>query len=243
MNFESFKILGWAVSLFLITGILLFIGFRILRAILPALPLRTEYKRYLRKYLPALEVASWLIFLIWGIKIFLQNNPLYASGLAVLLLILTVMLALFGLKDVIAGSVFKTNRRFTVGDTITIREHTGRIMAFDNRNLIIESPTGETVHLPYSSITGEIIIKRDTAELISGHAFELSLKDTTDIDQSIRAIQNHILTLPWASVKRKPIVLYLHETDGLTVFAVTVFSTSKSYFYKLESALRKVFEG
>lgn len=241
MNLSDLEFSGLAIYTYLFIGIVLLLFFRVLNFFIPVITTRKEYKDKLNKYLPFIELCAWLLFFVYGVQFFLKTNMLYALALFIILLVHIGWLSWFALKDIIAGIVFKTKGRFSINETIKVREHSGKIVKFGFLEVEIETETGETIHLPYSMVIGEVLIKSNPAEMIISHTFRLETTKSKPLIKIIDEVRITILHLPWISFKKDPQVKPVGEDKDSYTLEITVYTPEKEYFFKIENYLKEQF--
>ncbi|MCF8217736.1 MAG: mechanosensitive ion channel [Bacteroidales bacterium] len=230
-----------AVYLFLLIAIILFGLFRILNFTVPLLPLKTEQKKRFKKALPVVEFVAWFIFLIWGINYFIKYNSYFALALGILVLLIFIWFAWYALRDIIAGIIMKANRGLNLNDMVDIADYHGKIKRFGIRNLVLETENGKSIFLPYTMIIKQELIRSHPAEKILSHTFTLTTPKDKTIEQSMREIHKSLLSLPWTSRIKKPLIRAEQETEASYVFQITAYSIEKGYFVMIEKAIREAF--
>jgi len=227
-----------ALYTFLLLTIGLFFLFRVLNWILPLLIFRKGKRKYAWRYIAIVELFVWTGFLIWSVNYLAGNNQLYAIGLFVILFVFTFWAAWIGLKDFIAGAIFKTNRNLNLNDTIKIGDYSGKITKFTSNKLVLETESGEIIYLPYGNLIAKEIIKSHPAETILNYTFRLEIPKEANIQQSTDKIYNDIINLPWSSLKKDPLIKPLGETITGFMLEATVFSMEKEYFSEIEKVIK-----
>lgn len=234
----EFSNLGFYTVIMLAIG--LFVFFRFLTWLVPLL-MKRERRRHAWRYTSLIELFVWIIFLVWSINFLSENNPWYATGLFVILFAFTIYAAWIGLKDFVAGALFKTSNNFSLNETIRVGDFNGKIISFGHSWMVLETESGETIFLPYSYLFGKVIMKSHPAETILSHTFRLVISKSTFSVDAIGRIQNFILTLPWASLKKEPQIKPVEETYEAQILEITVFSIEKEYFQEIETEVKQKF--
>ncbi|MGM0612089.1 MAG: mechanosensitive ion channel domain-containing protein [Bacteroidota bacterium] len=230
-----------AVYFFLLIAIVLLGLFRVLNFVVPLLTVKTLQKRRFKKALPIIEFVAWFIFLIWGINYFIKYNSYFALALGILVLLIFVWFAWYALRDIIAGIIIKANRGLNLNDMVDIADHHGKIKRFGIRNLILETENGKSIFLPYTMIIKQELIRSHPAEKILSHTFTLKTSKDKTIEQTLQEIRKSLLSLPWTSRIKKPMIRAEQETGENYVFRVTAYSIEKGYFVMIENAIREAF--
>lgn len=228
-----------ALYTFLLLTIGLFFVFRLLNWLLPLLIFKKGKRKLAWRYTSIVELFVWTGFLIWSVNFLAQNNQLYAIGLFIILFTFTLWAAWIGLRDFIAGAIFKTNRNLNLNDTVKIGEYHGKIMKFTSNKLVLETESGEIIYVPYGSLFGKTIIKSHPAETILNYTFRFEIPKDADIQQTTEKVYSDIINLPWSSLKKEPQIKPMHETERGFMLEVTVFSMEKDYFPEIEKIVKK----
>jgi len=245
MNFSVLEFSQPDVYLFIFLATIIFGFFRLMKRIIPVIPVKLSYRKLMIRLMPLVEIFFWLIFFIWSIQFFWNNNQLYAIELSIILSVFIVWISWFALRDFIAGAMFKANREFSENEHIVIDDNEGKIIEMKSRYLILETEEGENIYIPYSKIIGKKIVKSYPAESLMGHSFtiEIKMKGYTDEQEFKSSVKSFILSLPWASLTKDPQVSPSGNTDPENpVYHITVYTPVKEYFSKIENEVRKRFE-
>ncbi|MCD4737003.1 MAG: mechanosensitive ion channel [Bacteroidales bacterium] len=245
MNFSVLEFSQPDVYLFIFLAIIIFGFFRLMKRIIPLIPVKLSSRKLLVRLMPLVEMFIWLIFFIWSIQFFWNNNQLYAIELSIILAVFIVWISWFSLRDFIAGAMFKANREFSENEHIVIEDNEGKIIGMKSRYLILETEEGENIYIPYSRIIGKKIVKSYPAESLMGHSFTIEIKTYGHADEQIfkSSIKSFILSLPWASITKDPQINPSGITDsGNPIYNITVYTPVKEYFSKIENEVRNRFE-
>lgn len=232
----------WAFVKFVLWTILIFAFFRLLRFISLHSSMLIKHQRRFVQYLPFVEFSIWLIFLLWSVGNAARHSPLLAFSGVLLLLYLSFWFSRFVFRDFIAGVVFRFSGQFRINETIHVDGYTGKIVQFRNQTLEIETDKGEIIFLAYTMVLNKAQIKTDKAETIRNHSFELRVNKEKGIETLKQEIISSIIQLPWASVKKKPMVNTLSEAIDFYTLKITVYSIEGEYFHRIEKFVKERFQ-
>lgn len=241
MNSTAIAASQLALLPLIITAILLFVFFRVFHLVLPGWALFRNNKKITGRYLPLIEVFAWMLLLLWSIRQLWHNNQIVALTLLALLFILLGFFGWFGIKDLIAGVIFRSNRHFSEREYLRIGKFQGQIQELGKRHLVLETEVGETIHLPYSQLLSKPIRKAHPAENIVSHTIDLQIAVTQPLQQQISELQTNLLHLPWLSIKKPPQIKLIEEREQYFLFEVTIYSIKKEYFHKIEKYIRSIY--
>ena len=228
-----------AIYTFLLLTVGLFFLFRLLNWLLPLIFFRKGKSKSAWRYIAIVELFVWTGFLIWSVNYLSGNNQVYAIGLFIILFVFTLWAAWIGLKDFVAGAIFKINYDLKLNDTIQIDEYSGKIIKFTSNKLVLETESGKIIYLPFGILFGKPIIKSYPAETILNYTFSFEVPGDAKIRETIQKIFNDIVNLPWSSLKKKPQVKLLGETTKGCMLEATVFSMEKEYFSQIEKVIKE----
>lgn len=230
-----------ALYIVILLAVGLFVLFRFLSWLLPLLLLRREKRRKAWRYTSLIELFVWVVFTIWSVNYLSGNNQLYAIGLFLILFAFTVYAAWVGLKDFVAGAIFKTSGNFSLNETIRIGEYTGKIIRFGHTSAVLETEAGETIFIPYSYLFGKVIVKSHPAETILSYTFRIEIPTGQAVPDIVEQIRSEILGMPWASLKKDPQIKPAGDTRQGHLLEITVFSIEKAYFHEMENLIKEKF--
>lgn len=242
MNSMDWEIGGSNIFTFLTVGLGVFVLFRIIRTLAVLVPLKKGYRRLIWHQFPSVEIAAWMLFMVWAIQYLWYDKRLLAIVVFIVLIIMIAWIAWFAIKDFVAGAVFRNNKDFNEGEMVSIHDYEGTIKSFTARKLILETQEGETIHLPYGKITHSAVRKINPAELIKHKTFRLTVLRQNSLEETRAGIHRKVMNLPWASIKKSPQVTPIEETNSHYQFEITVYSLETEYLFKIEEYLREKFE-
>ncbi|MFH1321857.1 MAG: mechanosensitive ion channel domain-containing protein, partial [Bacteroidota bacterium] len=201
----------------LIFGALLWLFFFIFKKFVILLPFRKSYPAGLMSYrvyrlsikniILIIEVVCWTLFAFWAVDIVFKGNRLFALIFSILLFFIFVGISWSVIRDFILGVIIKLERAFSINEWFKVtdshgRDVEGRIKKLGYRSLEIETEKGETVDIPYSVITKELVVSSSRhigVETVKSYTFVMevpkniflhissfvSLKDATDATGSV----------------------------------------------------------
>ncbi|MEZ5082549.1 MAG: mechanosensitive ion channel [Bacteroidales bacterium] len=227
---------------FILVGLILFGFFRFIRFLLPILVKNFKKAPYLLSYLPLVETSGWLFFFSWFTFRFAEIKSIFAWVLAAVLGILIFWLSKFFIKDLLAGLVFRTSGRFKVGDRIMCDNVKGLVKKFSLNELEVESTDGSTMFIPYSKLTEAINIKSESTDQASSFSFSFEVKRIHSPEITVYEISNFVLSLPWSSIQKNPVVVVKEKTDKFFIVDVIAFPVDKGFAKKIENETTKKFQ-
>lgn len=224
---------------FILWGIIIFLFFTIIRFGIPYV-LKTQKKQvYIKQIVLISELTVWIFFLCWFVFLFLKSGSLFVIVVFAILFFVLYVLGRLWLFDLIAGVIFKSGGQVKKGDYFEKDENKGIISKLGSRFIIIEHIDGNMVHIPYHKITASIFRKNEIIDQKSGYIFDLTVRSTENIETLKSNIQRSIISLPWSSVNKSPVISLLEQTAEEYVFKITIYAIDKSFAAKIEDHIKK----
>lgn len=227
---------------FILFGLILFAFFRLIRFLLPILVKNFKKAQSYLSYLPIIETSGWLFFFSWFTFRFAEIESIFALVMAGILGFIIFWISKFFLKDLIAGLVFRTSGKFKEGDRIMLDGLKGSVKKFGLIELEVESSEGSTLIIPYSKLTEAINIKSEGADQTSSYSFSMEVKRTQSQEKTVNNIQNFVLSLPWSSIQKNPLVVIREQSEKLFTVDVTAYPVDKGFANKIEMETKKRFQ-
>ena len=229
------RFIGWGAAIFLLL--------RLLRFLLPLLLSRKKSGKILFRMFPVAELAVWLIFLSWFIFLFSEADEIYVYIVLAILLMMLFWISRYWVKDLIAGVIFRSSARLKPGDILHFEDLKGTIRKFGNYSVELETQDNQVIFIPYSKLIDAVNVKSEPTGQSQGYTFTLvcdHIEDQSELMQQIKAI---ILTSPWVSVNRMPVINLESQADDTYHFEITVFPIDKSFAGKIEKLVKEKFAG
>lgn len=206
-------------------------------------PFRKSVRARIDRIVPLLEGIMWLGFMLWCVGQLIQNEVWNSIGVLIILLLVVILLFWLVIRDYLAGIVLKIDGSIKLNDWIRIRDIEGKITELGNRIMIITTNSGESVNIPYSTISGEISAKPNPGEELINQSFVLKLSKKSDAESTISQIQRCILNAPWSSVNKSPEIKLINDKTQYYEFEINLYSLRMLYFQKIKDYLIKALAG
>ena len=211
-----------------ILGLLIFVAFSLYkRLILPIILLKDNGQAH-RKSIVQLEIIVWAIFFFS-----LVYYALVASLPVTLILLSLIILAFLDFwRNYFTGIIMKFGDKLQLGDSIVVNGHSGKIVAFGNRAIRMESTIGEEILIPYRLTNTEIKIgqKHQPKILCKTLVLDETIKDSnTPLKQKI---EHAIYTNPWIIIS-SPVTITVQDQKATLSFYVLNHDFFEKARYKL----------
>lgn len=140
----------------------------------------------------ARQVRRIVTGLVWLIGILISLDQ-FGLELTILLVLLTLggIALVISLRDILLNlasrEVITTYSQFKIGDWIQVGKYSGRVVDITSMNTILMTSANETVHIPNSKITKNIVVNR-TASGETRISVSLMVDDTLDLSEVERIL-------------------------------------------------------
>jgi len=242
MNYLEHNYSAFPVLSLLLTGMMVFFVLRLLRFLIPYIAKNRTIRNWISQYFSLFELFIWVVFSLWFLPYLMHRNIYTGYGLAFILLAIFTWIAIYGLRNLIAGFIFKSSNGLKVGEHIQIGEHNGIIEKLAYRSIIIDAANGDLISLPYSKIINQALIKISSTELRHSHSFNLETAKEQNIQKLSNDILSKIMMHPRSSLTEKPMVELLQEQDNTMLFSIKIYAVENKYLSVIEEYLKNEFE-
>lgn len=235
----SFHLNELAFIRFLILGIVFFLFFRFLGRVSRKAVMRSSYRVWLRRLIPPIEGITWFVFFMLALNS-LSSTSIWGSVIIIsICLIAVIWISWYGIRDIIAGIILKTEGAIVINDRIQLKEVTGQIKKMGYRIMELETDTGEIVNLPYSRVSGSMQIKSNPGEKMKSHRFEVEISPESNLamNDMVNKVKQVAYNAPWSSLKKAPQVKLLLKEDGHKYMEVIIYALKVEYFSLIKNYL------
>ncbi len=236
-----FEISELTVLEFLLIGVLLFLGLRIVQKGLTFYMRRKQANPIINRFFPIVEFSIWIVFLIWGAKHIFQTGIAGSVVLLVLMVGVLTWAGSFVARDWIAGVVFKAEDRYRVDDIINFQNTRGQLTNLGYRSLTIATADGRTIEIPYSALVREGAIEKIPREAACT-AFQLSVPVLEPFPEVQQKLQIVALCAPWSSIIRKPQIRLLSRQESHYTVEVAAYMIDPIFAPEVEAYVKQYFK-
>ncbi len=185
------------VLVFIITGFALFLLFRLLVWLSGRVVRSAVMRTGSKALLPVIELTAWIGYVFWGVHILFGGHLYYDIVITVMIVLLVFAVAWFVFRDFLAGVLLKAEKSLTPGQTIRTPLGGGRIKRLGSRAVELINEQGETVRIPYSRLSNELLILPPGDEESRPHHLRILLPATLSPDAAQEVITRKLLAMPW----------------------------------------------
>lgn len=227
-----------SLLVFLITGVSLYLVFRLLTRIITTVISRTGTRTLVQAVMPIGELVAWTAYAFWGAYLMFGNFYYYHLVIGVMAVLLIFGFSWFLFRDFLAGVLLKSENSLVVGQTIKTLSVQGKIQKLGPRFMEVVNTSGEMVRIPYSRISNEMItLPPDDADNLPHH-IELDLQTIESPDQIKAFILDQLVAMPWV-VWPAPVVDMQSIDRGRMSVRVTYYTHERSQSMLVEDQLKK----
>lgn len=225
--------LGFDLLVVGLWGLLFLFGFFVVARGIELLPLGQDRRAFLRRSVPALAFLGSLVFFLFA------ANTIFSRYPEVLPLSYLTVFAIYGLltwtlfRDALAGAALRSEGLCEVGDHVSIGERSGRIVEMGLRALMVESPEGDVIAIPYSQAAQESVVLNRAVDKGATHTFVVDLPEGRDFADAAQRIRRAALCCHWSSIVKQPEVRRV--TPGQA--EVSVFALDVDHLPEIEDAV------
>lgn len=221
-----------------IAGLMLFLVLWALKFVWSRLTIRRTYKTKLDRLFPMVEGLLWMGYLLWCIKQLIPEGLGNSLGVLAVVLLVFGMLFWFIVRDFLSGIILKSEGSLKINDWVRVKGIEGKITRMGQRSMVVVTQSGETVNIPYSTLSGEISIKPNPSEKLRSHAFEITIPKELALEITIEEIKRIVLNAPWSAIIKVPEIKLLNESPSGYHFEINIYSVKQIYFQKIKDYLK-----
>lgn len=228
-----FKILFYAI------GILLF--FRVLSYLRKILPVSKKMKHYSGYILPAIELVSWVGFLIWCLHLIYEAEEYPTLIVFGVLIVLLIAPTWFLVRDFFHGLLLKIQRKIEIDSKIEIGEISGKILKTDYFTFDIITDNGNIKTIPYGKIRSEIISKNAANNNLEKQTISFQIHSKQDINQILAGLKNTLINAPWVAALQEPSLNVISSKPESYLVDAIIYTLKKEYTAKIEAYVKSNF--
>jgi len=230
------------ILLTIVVSIALVLLFSLLKTILPYYFIRFKEEKKFRKLLYYTEIIGGILVIGMFAGYLYQRSTVTAFILIAILLLVILFIGIFFIKDYVAGLIVKASANYSINDIIITNNIEGKILKFGQRSLIISTNDGNKTYIPYSDVVGKTKSIKSASEIKNNYTFSISIKNEENIDLTIEEINKYIISLPWVNTSVDTEIIIIETKEDNYTLNISVVAFDNSYYTKIETAVRKVFD-
>jgi small-conductance mechanosensitive channel len=194
-------------------GLVLFVNIRILMYFTRIASKRTQINKLLIRIIPVFEFILWTAYVFWAAYVLFEEYSFLPALLAVMGFILSIAIGWYIVRDLVSGMILKTENVFETGQYLKTDFSEGMIKKIGYLSLEMETTKGETIKIPYSKLSNQILIRpqKESSNKYALITLEISKKHNhTDIKEKLPKALN---STPWVIYSRPPEVIISQASE------------------------------
>ena len=222
----------------LLTAVLVAIGVRLAPLLVGGVVRNHERREYLARFGPLAEFLTWVAF-VAGAGMWLWTRKA-DDGIHVVVALLAALLVLMFagawrvFRDYLAGVVLRTEAAWQVGDLIRVGEEEGTVAHLGHRTLQLQRPDGDLVHVPWSRISSDLLVRRHAEGDVVRHTFVVDCPENRSPSEVALRVEETVLLNHWCSAGHEPAIKV--RADGS--IQVTVHALTEARIPEVEASVR-----
>ncbi|MBN2349605.1 MAG: mechanosensitive ion channel [Bacteroidales bacterium] len=212
--------------------------------------LQVVIKRFGKKYfilktvgrmLPLIVSVTWVVIVFWSANYLFNEKSYYKLVIICMIVILSVLIGWFFIKDFIAGVIFRVQNNYAEGDHVQFGEVAGRVESLYLTHISLQTQEGRLVKVPYSRLGSEIISQKTESKTFEKNSFILKTRKTESVTSTEESIRNILMTSPWRISNTQPNIKFVGEDDLSFHYNILVQVRNQKHLDYLAEALDKRF--
>ncbi len=227
------------ILIFILAGLLIAIAFRVLRRISQASIVRESLRNVSKKGLPALELATWIVYAFWGVHVFFGDALFLDTIVVVMVVFLLAALGWYVFRDFLAGVLIRAEKSLEPGLVLRTPSVAGKISKLKSLAIEIVNDDGELVRIPYSRLNQDLIVLPPRQEDNLPHHLEMTLLPGHSPGEIQKRLMEALLAMPWI-VSPAPEVRVEKAPGGQAVLHITYHTHLRAHAQLVEEKLAEV---
>ncbi len=200
----------------------------------------SDWKKFLN-ILPLAGFILWIFILLWAVNYLFGDKSYYQVIIISAIVILTLAFGWFFLKDLVAGIIFRLQNNYTNGEVLQIGEISGRLNKMLLTHITIDTNNDNTLKIPYSRLSNEIISQKSQTKSFENNRFTLSTNKKLSQKDTEDAIGTILKNSPWHIGYRLPASKLLNEDDKHYHFEIQLQVRNEKHLLHVKNVLLKKF--
>lgn len=211
-------------------GVIIFAVFSLYKRLILPIVLLQDNGQSKSKRNDRLEIIVWALFILVVVY-----YALIASIAVTVILLALIIFAFFDFwRNYFTGLIMKLGDKIQMGDSIIVNDHSGKVVELGNRDIKMESTSGEEILIPYRLANTEIKIGHKKTPKILCKTFTIDRNSRVNSEGLRHQIERAIYTNPWIIIS-SPISISFEGQKANLQFHVL----NNEFFEKAKSKLER----
>ncbi|MEZ5084474.1 MAG: mechanosensitive ion channel [Bacteroidales bacterium] len=200
------------------------------------------YWRKVIKLYPVIEITIWTIFVFWATGLLFQDQIYYPYIVVSLVLVVLSLITWFFFRDIFAGAIFKFQNDLNKGDYIKIGNISGQIKSVRLTHLEIISDNGQTIKIPNTKLSQDLISGMSTPEGMEEFKFRFEFDKRFSKMEIEEKIKFEVSNSPWCNYRNPPVIKLQNEDEHSYSYDVVIYTLNDKHLSLVEKTLKEKFE-
>ena len=234
----SFELSTLGVVQLILLGAFMFGLLRLFRHGLGLVKMPPSRRAQFDRVMPVLETLVAFSYIVWAVPKVFKDDPTYSAIGLGLILLGTMWVSWFAIRDFITGAFLRSGKVVSVGDLVELNELSGRVTRLGYRILAIETADGDEALIPYSQLASRSVVRQPVVYGLARHSFHVEPRSSLSTMGAREAVLRCALNHHWSSLACLPLI----ERHNTGVLHVTVFALCAQRGPDIEAAVRSAVE-
>lgn len=217
------------------------IGMRVIRLLIRQLMKKYSILKKLLNLMPLAGFIIWLILLFWAINYLFQDKSYYNVIIISIIVVLSLTIGWFFLKDIISGVIFRMQNNYSHGEFVQFGKISGRLNEMQLTHISIHTTDGKSIKIPYSRLSNEIISLKLESKSYDHNRFIMNVKKKYSRKETEDLMITELNNSPWRLGSTLPQVKFLNEDQANYSFEIQVQVRNQKHLNNIKNILLKKF--
>jgi hypothetical protein len=233
---ETFSLNLWPLFIIAIGGVLFFFVLRIAKRLLVVNTQNMVWVNRLAEKWPLTERIFWALFAVVCLGALLKAGVV--TGAIIALVVITTSWTF--IKNYIAGILVLAGGDLKIGQSLRFNSYEGKVVSLNAMSCDIElDDTGkETLKVPYTRLTSQLLIKTSPSENVVTHIFVLEPANTCNPVELEGQIEDKLVNMPWLIAQGGFTIERLENTESRFRFRIVLQGIDKKQLKRGAEELR-----
>ena len=218
-----------------------FIGTGIIRLIIKQLIRKYGILKNLQKLMPLAGLIAWLIILFWAVNYLFNDKSYYYVIIISIIVVLSLTIGWFLLKDIIAGIIFRIQNNYSHGEYVQFGEISGQLDEMLLTHISVHTKDGKSIKIPYSKLSNEIISLKLETKSYENNRFIMDISRKFPREETENIILDLLNKSPWRLGSTLPSIKFLDMDKDHYSIEVQVQVRNQKHLNHIQDNLLKRF--
>ncbi len=224
------------------TALFLFLFFRLVKHFAKVMIGKQKMRNNLLAMAPMVELLTWLVFVFAGARVLFGEADFFYVMVVVMASVVILAFGWFFFRDYLAGVILKAEKALQPGRHIKTTMVGGRIKSLGLRSMSLVTETGETVNLPYTRLSNEVVKIIPEEDESLPHYLLIPLDAKHNPEEVGQVLEKELAAMPWI-IFPLPVIEVVKESGGSFALKLTFYTHIRSQGSLVEAKVKKIING